>query len=153
MSVCVCTTRHSICNVRPSTITYERSSVWWYCMTNAVLCRTRTLILFLKFYVYSEMNKPQSQDYSPIGFSIYRSEYRIFIFFTQFRGLCNRFLAFSEVPGSFRELQEAGRNHFHLSSYMSLPVITSYGQKPWGKIVFAVYLLKCYFSISKHRLK
>ena len=35
-------------------------------------------------------------------------------------------LAFSEGPGGFRELREAGRNHFHLSWYLSVAVVTSY---------------------------
>ena len=47
-------------------------------LTLQISCRTLTLILFLKFYVYNEMNKPQSQDHSSIGFSI-STEYRIFI--------------------------------------------------------------------------
>ena len=29
-----------------------------------------------------------------------------------------RFLAFPQGPGGFRELREAGRNHFHLSWYL-----------------------------------
>ena len=37
-----------------------------------------------------------------------------------------RFGAFSEGPGGFRELREAGRNHFHLSWYLSVPGVTSY---------------------------
>ena len=50
-----------------------------------------------------------------------------------FRVLKLRFLFFSRGPGGFRELREAGRNHFHLSWYLSVPVVTSYGQKPsWG---------------------
>ena len=32
-----------------------------------------------------------------------------------------RFLAFSEGPGGFREVREAGRNHFHLSWYLIVP--------------------------------
>ena len=40
------------------------------------------------------------------------------------------FLAFPRGPGGFRELREAGRNHFHLSWYLIVPGITSYGQKP-----------------------
>ena len=43
-----------------------------------------------------------------------------------------RFLAFSRGSGMFRELREAGRKHFHLSWYLSVPVVRSYGQKPWG---------------------
>ena len=38
------------------------------------------------------------------------------------------FLAFSGGPGGFRELREAGRNHFHLSWYLIVPGIKSYGQ-------------------------
>ena len=41
-----------------------------------------------------------------------------------------RLSAFSWGPGGFRELQEAGRNHFHLSWYLSDAVVTSYGQNP-----------------------
>ena len=40
-----------------------------------------------------------------------------------------RFLAFPEGPGGFRELREAGRNHFHLSWYLLVPGITNYDQK------------------------
>ena len=43
-----------------------------------------------------------------------------------------RFLAFVGGPGGFRELREAGRNHFHLSWYLSVLGIRSYGQKPLG---------------------
>ena len=39
------------------------------------------------------------------------------------------FMVFLEGPGGFRELREAYRNHFHLSWYLSVPGITSYGQK------------------------
>ena len=35
------------------------------------------------------------------------------------RALKLRFWAFSEGPGGFREVREAGRNHFHLSWYLS----------------------------------
>ena len=41
-----------------------------------------------------------------------------------------RFSAFPGGPGGFREVREAGRNHFHLSWYLSVSVVTSYGQKP-----------------------
>ena len=34
-----------------------------------------------------------------------------------------RFLAFPGGPGGFRELREAGRNHFHLSWYLSDSVV------------------------------
>ena len=40
-----------------------------------------------------------------------------------------RFFAFVEGPGGFRELREASRNHFHLSWYLIVPGITSYGNK------------------------
>ena len=42
------------------------------------------------------------------------------------------FPAFSRGYGGFRELREAGRKHFHLSWYLLVPVVRSYGQKPWG---------------------
>ena len=41
-------------------------------------------------------------------------------------------MAFSRGPGRFGELREAGRNYFHLSWYLSVSVVTSYGQKPSG---------------------
>ena len=49
------------------------------------------------------------------------------IFFVKFRVLKLRFLAFPEGPGGFRELREAHRNHFHLSWYLSVAGVTSYG--------------------------
>ena len=50
-----------------------------------------------------------------------------------FRILKNKFLAFSRGPVGFRELREAYRKHFHLSWYLSVPVVMSYGQKSsWG---------------------
>ena len=39
---------------------------------------------------------------------------------------------FSRGPGGFREVRKAGRNHFHLSWCLSVSVVKSYGQKPWG---------------------
>ena len=36
-----------------------------------------------------------------------------------------RLLDFSRGPGGFRELREAGRNHFDLSWYLSVSVVTS----------------------------
>ena len=45
------------------------------------------------------------------------------------RDLKLRFLAFSQGPGGFREVREAGRNHFHLSWYLLVPGVTSYDQK------------------------
>ncbi len=45
---------------------------------------------------------------------------------SNFRVLKLRFFAFVGGPGGFRELREAGRNHFHLSWYLLVPVITSY---------------------------
>ena len=53
----------------------------------------------------------------------------IFNFYIKFRVLNNRFLVFSRGPGGFREVREAGRKHFHLSWYLSVSVVTSYGQK------------------------
>ena len=50
-------------------------------------------------------------------------------FSLKFQGQKLRFFAFSEGPGGFRELREAGRNHFHLSWYLLVPGVTSYGQK------------------------
>ena len=41
--------------------------------------------------------------------------------------------SFSGGPGGFGELREAGRNHFHLSWYLLVPGITSYGPKPWER--------------------
>ena len=52
--------------------------------------------------------------------------------YIEFRVLKPRFSAFSRGYGGFRELREAGRKHFHLSWYLKVPVVTSYGQKPWG---------------------
>ena len=43
-----------------------------------------------------------------------------------------RILAFPGGPGGFRELREAGRNHFILSWYLVVPGITSYGQDRGG---------------------
>ena len=40
-----------------------------------------------------------------------------------------RFFTFSRGPGGFRELREAGRNHFHLSWYLLVPGVTSYDRK------------------------
>ena len=40
------------------------------------------------------------------------------IFSIKCRVLYNRFLAFSWGNGGFRELREAGTNHFHLSWYL-----------------------------------
>ena len=59
-------------------------------------------------------------------------EYNDFLlkFSVKCRVLHNRFLFFSRDPGGFRELREAGRKHFHLSWYLSVPVVTSYDQKP-----------------------
>ena len=42
--------------------------------------------------------------------------------------LKRRFLGFPEGPGGFRKVREAGRNHFHLSWYLLVPGVTSYGQ-------------------------
>ena len=42
-------------------------------------------------------------------------------------------LAFSQGPAGFRELREAGRNHFHLSWYLIVPGIMTYDQNPPGE--------------------
>ena len=53
-------------------------------------------------------------------------------FFAKFPGklrvLKLTFLAFLGVPGGFREVREAGMNHFHLFWYLIVPGITSYGR-------------------------
>ena len=55
------------------------------------------------------------------------------MFFRKFAGNCRvqkpRFLAFPGGPGGFRELREAGRNHFHVSWYLLVPGVTSYANK------------------------
>ena len=48
------------------------------------------------------------------------------IFSVQFRVLKLRFWAFTQGPGGFRKVREAGRNHFHLSRYLIVPGVTSY---------------------------
>ena len=63
----------------------------------------------------------------PLKKGINRVNKEIFLIFDiRFRVLKHRFLAFSRGPGGFRELREAGRNHFHLSWYLSDTVVTSY---------------------------
>ena len=57
-------------------------------------------------------------------------------FFWKIQVLYKRFWAFSLGPGRFGERREAGRNHFHLSWYLLVPGVTSYGQKPWGDFFF-----------------
>ena len=56
----------------------------------------------------------------------------------EIRVLNHRFLAFSQGPGGFGELREAGRKHFHLSWYLSVSVVTSYDQKPKGNFFVRV---------------
>ena len=50
-------------------------------------------------------------------------------FSAKIRVLKLRLLAFPEGPGVFRELREAGTNHFHLFCYLIVPGVTSYDQK------------------------
>ena len=50
----------------------------------------------------------------------------MYVYFIKIRVLYNRFLSFSKGSGGFRELREAGRNHFHLSWYLSDAVVTRY---------------------------
>ena len=54
-------------------------------------------------------------------------------FSLKIRVLKLRFLAFPEGPGGFRELREAGRNHFHLSWYVLVLGVTSYSKKQLNK--------------------
>ena len=54
-----------------------------------------------------------------------------------------RFLAFPKGPGGFREVREAGRNHFHLSWYLAVPGITSYGQQKLDVDRACFSLTKC----------
>ena len=66
------------------------------------------------------------------------------MFHTKHRVLELRFLAFSRGPGGFRELREAGMNHFHLSWYLSDTVVTSYGQKSsWGDFFLPSTVGRC----------
>ena len=60
--------------------------------------------------------------------------------------LNSRFLAFFRVPGGLGELREADRNHFHLSWYLSVSVVRSYGQTPLGGILSTVYGMNNYES-------
>ena len=52
------------------------------------------------------------------------------------------FLAFSEGPGGFREVREASRNHFHLSWYLSVSVVTRYA-RPLIVVMFLEFSLFC----------
>ena len=55
-------------------------------------------------------------------------------FFCKFSDSKTQLFSFSQDPAGFRKLWEAGRNHFHLSWYLLVSVVTSYGQKPWGEL-------------------
>ena len=73
------------------------------------------------------------QTFPLIGpFKGFNKENKVLIsnFYITVRDQKLRFLAFSRGSGGFRELREAGRKHFHLSWYLSVPVVTSYDQKP-----------------------
>ena len=76
-------------------------------------------------------------------------EYKVILpnLYRQIRVQKLRFLAFSRGCGGFRELRGPGRNHFHLSWYLSVFVVTSYGQKSWGGL-FAVYGMKPFTGIN-----
>ena len=54
----------------------------------------------------------------------------------------------------FRKLQGPGRNHFHLSWYLSVSVVTSYGQKLLGGIFLTgygmFYITHTYTSTEKN---
>ena len=60
--------------------------------------------------------------------------------------LKRRFLAFPSGPGGLRELPGAGRNHFHLSWYLVVPGITSYGQNPGGSFI-TLYGMLCFIAV------
>ena len=49
------------------------------------------------------------------------------MFSIKYQVLKRRILAFPGGPGGFRELRGAGRNHFHLSWYLLVAVVTNYG--------------------------
>ena len=65
-------------------------------------------------------------------------------FYTRFRVQKPRLLAFSRCSGGFRKLPEAGRKNFHLSWYLSVPVVTSYDQKPQGGFFSSGYGIHTY---------
>ena len=56
---------------------------------------------------------------------------RLPLLFLQTNGYRSYALTFFRVHGGFRERREAGRNHFHLSWYLSDSMVPSYGQKHW----------------------
>ena len=60
-----------------------------------------------------------------------KSKYLNIYLFVTFRVLWNRCLGFPGGPGGFTKLWEASRIHFHLSWYLLVPGITSYGPKPF----------------------
>ena len=66
----------------------------------------------------------------------------------KFRVLKLKLLAFPGGPGGFRELREAYRNHFHLSWYLLVPGITSYGQKSRGICFYRPRYIKLYFFLN-----
>ena len=71
---------------------------------------------------------PLNWSISPGGVPPKRANKEFKVFFqnisSKFRVLKLRFLAFPGGPGGFREVREAGRNHFHLSWYLSDAVVT-----------------------------
>ena len=64
-------------------------------------------------------------------------------FSLKIRVLKLRFFHFSEGPGGFREVREASRNHFHLSWYLLVALVTRYDQKPWGGGTFSFVAGMC----------
>jgi len=48
----------------------------------------------------------------------------------------------SRGPGGFRKVWEAGRNHLHLSWYLSDAVVTSYGQELWGDVLLSSTVIR-----------
>jgi len=61
--------------------------------------------------------------------------------------LAQGFWAFTQGSGGNRELQDADRKHFLISWYLSVAVVTSYGQKPWDAKVRCVNPV-CRFAMS-----
>ena len=64
-----------------------------------------------------------------------------------------RFSAFVEGPGGFREVREAGRNHFQLSWYLLVPGLTSYDRFSLNGTCQRGGYTSCRFSVVKNTLK
>ena len=71
-------------------------------------------------------------------------------FSVTFRVLTRRFLDFSWGPGGFRELREAGSNHFHLSWFLLVPGVTSCDQQT-KKIQHSIFwVLRIKMRLRRH---